>query len=278
MPMRHLTSIRFAVLLAGALAALPVGGRAVNDSDQIEVKYHGGLLLQHVRVATLFWGRYWLQKRATDYFTGFFQALFTDGRYLANLAQYNAGGFQIGNGALVATARDGKQPPARVTDEQIQGEIRAQVAAGRLPQPDPNTLYVVFTPPQVVVVGGEGRGSEHDVYGYHDDCFDGRGGGFAYVVIPFNPRGLMTIAASHQLADAVTDPQPTLQRAREGGWYDEQNGEIGEIPVCLRAVGSIPQDDLVDLLVGRDGRPYLVQKVWSVRDGKPVAFAQVGGA
>jgi hypothetical protein len=275
--MRRVNSIRLAVLLAGALAALPVGGRAVNDSDQIEVKYHGGPLLQHVRVATLFWGRYWIQKHVTDYFTGFFQALFTDGRYMANLAQYSAGGFQIGNGAFVATARDGKQPPARVTDEQIQGEIRAQVAAGRLPQPDPNTLYVVFTPPQVVVVDAEGGGSEHDVYGYHNDFFDGQGGGFAYAVIPYNPRGLMTIAASHQLAEAVTDPRPALQCTREGGWYDEHNGEIGQIPAYLRAAQRIQEEDLVDLLVGRDGRSYLVQKVWSVRGGKPVAFAQVGG-
>jgi hypothetical protein len=271
------SSIRFAVLLAGALAALPIAVRAGDvpdgDLEPINVRYHGGPLLQHVRVATLFWGRYWLQKRVTDYFTSFFRALFTDGRYMANLAQYSTEGFPIGNGTLVATARDGHDLPARVTDEQIQAEIRAQIAAGQLPQLDPNTLYVVFTPPQVVV-DTEGRGPEHDVYGYHNYFFDGRGSGFAYAVIPFNPRGLMTIAASHQLADAVTDPQPALQRTREGGWYDEHNGEIGQIPVCLRTAGRISQDDLVDPLVVPDGRPYLVQKVWSVRDGKPVAFAR----
>jgi hypothetical protein len=41
-----------------------------------------------------------------------------------------------------------------VADEPIQAELRAQVAAGTLPQPNPNILYVVFTPPQVVVDAG----------------------------------------------------------------------------------------------------------------------------
>ena len=40
--------------------------------------------------------------------------------------------------------------------------------------------------------------------------------------------------------------------------------------------GRIGPHDLWDVLEGTGGQRYLVQKVWSVRDGRPVAFAGGG--
>jgi hypothetical protein len=101
--------------------------------------YHGGPLLQHVRVATLFWGPG--PSGVSGYFNRFFQTLFADGRYMANLSQYSAGGYRIGSGQLVATDSDTVPPPARVTDAQIQAEIGARVSARKLPEPQADTLY-----------------------------------------------------------------------------------------------------------------------------------------
>jgi hypothetical protein len=290
--MRRAVSSRWGALLAAALALLPVAVRAEQgenlDLDHINVQYLGGPLLQQVRVVTIFWGPSWRQdeqqRQLADYFNAFFQDLFADGRYMATLAQYSAGGYQIGNGRYVATATDESQVPARVTDFQIQTEIRAQIQAGALPPPEDDTLYFVMTPPGVVVVDGDGSDSEHDFAGYHSysvsfsDSYQ-----FPYAVIPYwdnppsdqgistgDPR-LMTDVMSHELAEAVTDPYTSLSPA----WYDLRNGEISDIPVYLYAYQRIGSHDLWDVLEGTAGRHYLVQKNWSVRDNKPIAFTPV---
>ena len=274
--MRRPLPIYLALLLAAALCALPSSARAQSASDPgpINVTYHGGPLLQRVRVATLFWGPSWKTSRLPAYFNNFFRALFADGRFMANLAQYSAGGYQIGNGGFAATATDEKTPPARVTDAQIQVEIEARVAAGALPRPEADTLYFVFTPPRVVVVDRNGADSEHDFSGYHDYATVDEV--FAYAVIPYDEQladgRLMSLPASHELAEAVTDPQPAPSTL---GWYDDQNGEIGDIPVSLFAAGQIGQEEFVDVLEGSDGSRYAVQKEWSIQDGAPIAFAPV---
>src|SRR5262249_4732898 len=188
----------------------------------------GGPLIENVKVATLFWGSSWQGNSLTGYFNGFFRTLFADGRYMANLAQYSAGGYTIGNGSFVVTDTDNQNPPAKVTDAQMRAELVARVVAGHLPQPDENTVYFVFTPPGVEVYDSNGDNSVDDFYSFHDYDFDN---GFAYAVVPYDdtlqdPR-LMTLYASHELAEAVTDPQPydgTL------GWYDSYYGEVADIP------------------------------------------------
>jgi hypothetical protein len=283
--MRRAFSLRCAALLAGALVLLPVLARADDasnlDLDHINLQYHGGPLLERVRVATLFWGPSWRQdqkqRQLGDYLNGFFQDLFADGRFMANLAQYSAGGYQINNGAFAATATDEQPPPTRVRDSQIRSEIRAQIAAGQLPLPDANTLYFVFTPPHVVVDNGTGEDSEHDFLGYHSYAFAFQESEFAYAVIPYNDQNeiepgnphLMTDVVSHELAEAVTDPQVNEATL---GWYDDHNGEVSDITVYLYYDHRIGRHDLWDVLEGTAGRRYLVQKQWSNRDGAPVAF------
>jgi hypothetical protein len=73
----------------------------------------------------------------------------------------------------------------------------------------------------------------------------------------------------------VTDPQPTQDTL---GRYDPRNGEIADIVVLLYTAGRIGIWDFVDVLQGADGTLYLVQKVWSVREGRPVAFAPASGS
>jgi hypothetical protein len=284
--MRRLLSARSAVLLAALLAVLPITAYAEEglDLDHIRVQYYGGPLLQHVRVSTLFWGSYWKQNQLTDYFNNFFVALFDDGRFMANLIQYGVQNRPIGSGEFIRTVVDTDGPPTQVTDEQIQAEIRARIEDGTLPQPDANTCYVVFTPP-LVVVTKDGRDSVDGFEAYHDYYFDGRGGGFAYALIPYKDRSrlqsafhwrpdprLMTTAISHELTEAVTDPEPYWETL---GWCDKKNGEIGDIPLYLYDYGRISADETFDSFKDSAGTIYYVQKQWSIKDGAPVAFADV---
>src|SRR5207302_10484152 len=146
----------------------------------------------------------------------------------ANLTQYSKGDYRIGNGVFAGTATDTNPAPSVLPDDQIRAEIRAQVAAGHLRRPDADTLYVVFTPPGVTVMDNQGKDSLHDFVGYHGYAWIGD---FAYAVIPYaeDAPEWMTVPASHELAEAVTNPQPYLQRLGRGGWYDDTNGEIGDI-------------------------------------------------
>src|SRR5215212_10114985 len=89
MIMRRAFSLRWAALLAGALFLVPgltrADDRSQLDLDHINLQYNGGPLIEHVRVATLFWGASWRQdqkqRQLSDYMNGFFQDLFADGRF-----------------------------------------------------------------------------------------------------------------------------------------------------------------------------------------------------
>src|SRR5712692_5848306 len=91
----------FLTLLVAAPLFFFAGAARAQDLNNIDVSYRGGPLMEHVKVVTLFWGRGWKGTRAPDYFNNFFKTLFADGRYLANLSQYSAGGYTIGNGEFV---------------------------------------------------------------------------------------------------------------------------------------------------------------------------------
>jgi hypothetical protein len=273
---RNATQGRRLLVLPILLLGVALGSRSAGAAQQrlpaIKLTYRGGEMIQRVKVATLFWGSGWNSSSLPAYFNSFFRNLFADGRFMANLAQYSAGGYTIGNGSFVATDTDTHNPPARVTDAQIQAEIRARVVAKRLPQADEDIVYFVFTPPGVVVVDGNGDNSVDDFVSYHDFHFGGSG--YAYAVMPFDdtlrdPRW-MTINASHELAEAVTDPAPYDGSL---GWYDDYYGEVADIPDVLYVAYLIDDADYIDELDASDGSYYLVQKVWSLRDNAPVAFA-----
>jgi hypothetical protein len=271
--MKRSSHLPLALLLLGLGAAPGFAQRpSRNPLNNIQVTYHGGPLLQNVRVETVFWGSFWKSSALPAYVNGFFTALFADGRYMANLAQYSAGSYTIGNGTFGTADMDTAPLTATLKDAAIRAEIRAQIAAGNLPQPDDNTVYFVFTPPRVVVEDAYGNNSASDFAAYHD--YAAGSDGFPYAVVPYDQRlsdpHKMTAYASHELAEAVTDPQPGVNTL---GWYDDRNGEIGDIPVSLYNAGRITLADLTDQLTAADGTTYLVQKEWSVKDSAPVAFA-----
>jgi hypothetical protein len=242
------------------------------DLNNINATYRGRALLQHVQVSTLFMGQDWQSSPYTKPINGFFQALFADGRYMNNLAQYSAGGYQIGNGSLVATTIDHRPAAAKVSDDEIQAEVALAIQYHALPPAGPDSLYVVYTAPGTVVVQSDGSDSVNNFAGYHGYVTDSPVGAFAYAVVayPDDPY-MLTACASHELAEAVTDPQVN---AGTLGWYDDNNGELGDIPVSMFYAGIVDEAGYLDILTGQDGSQYVVQKIWSNRDEAPVAFSE----
>jgi hypothetical protein len=262
-------SVLLGLLLAGcgssgSARSVPAGPISTIERNPT---YHGGPLLQQVRVELLFWGPELAQNSLHRTINGFFQSLFSDGRYMARLAQYTVGGYRIGNGSLEVTTSDGTPVPARVTDAQIQAEVSAQIQVGKLPLPAIDRLYVVLLPGTVLLVDPNGIDSRQGFTGYH---YFSRAGGFPYAVVRSGGQDEMTITASHELAESVTDPQSDTWATV--AWIDDQYGEIGDIVQNMYAAGQISRDEYVDVLPGTNGARYLVQKVWSVRDGAPAGL------
>lgn len=199
-----------------------------------QLVYRSGPLLEAVNVITVYWGSSWNDPMENKYRTdidAFFDYIVTS-PLIAQLAEYKVNGHTIGNGqhsdSVIITDSD---PGISVTDTDIQLMLQNEIQVGNLPPFDQNTLYVVFLPPGTSVSMGGGA-SCLSFCGYHDQI----NGQIFYAVIPFpNCSGCsdlggnndlftaITVVASHELCEAITDPIPGQ------GWYDDTYGEIGDI-------------------------------------------------
>jgi hypothetical protein len=193
--------------------------------------YRNGPLLTNVEVFTVFWGAAWntTQHALLTHVNGFFDFILTS-PLIDQLAEYSVPGHTIGHGkhtgSIVITS------PAlqhSVTDTAIQHMLQAEISSNRaFPHPTPNTLYFVYLPPGIRVTQG-GSASCTAFCGYHNDI----SGQVFYAVMPFpgcagctgglSVADALTSTSSHELCEAITDPIPGQ------GWYDDANGEIGDI-------------------------------------------------
>src|SRR5262249_11828459 len=139
---------------------------------------------------------------------------------------------------------DGKDRTV-LDDSDIAAMLKSQISQGKLHAVDDNTLYVVFVGPNVGVTNGD-ENSFTNFVGYHNVTKDSSGNKIFYAVIVdptgsagSHPRGAPTslsnpqsdtVVASHETAEAATDPTLT------DGWRDRDSSdttfgdEIGDIP------------------------------------------------
>jgi hypothetical protein len=216
-------SIRIVPLhVAGALA----------PAAAAHLTYRNGPLISAVQVFTIFWGSGWKQSPASGLIgqlNTFFDVILT-GSLIDQLTEYNVPRYTITHGRRIGTATI-TTPALRtsVTDGAIQTMLRQQLAKGKpIPKPTANTLYFIYVQPGVRVVLG-GSASCQAFCGYHNAI----GSNTFYAVMPYPgcngcTAGLsvldaLTSTSSHELCEAITDPIPGQ------GWYDDANGEIGDI-------------------------------------------------
>ncbi len=192
--------------------------------------YRNGPLLTKVEVFTVFWGKAWQDSANVallNQLNQFFDFILTSS-LLDQLAEYNVPGKAIGHGSHSGTITlITSEPGKSIADSAIQSMLQKQISAGTLPAPNANTLYFVYLPPGTTVTM-VGSASCSEFCGYHDTA-----NAFFYAVMPYPgctgcQGGLATLDAltstsSHELCEAITDPIPGQ------GWYDDFNGEIGDI-------------------------------------------------
>jgi hypothetical protein len=194
--------------------------------------YRGGPLLTGVQVFTVFWGASWgkaAQATLAANVNKFFKFILTSS-LIDQLSEYNVPKYKIGHGSLVGTTTLTKPvPPKSVSDAAIQHLLQSQLQTNSaFPQPGPNVLYFFYMPPGTAVVQGGSRSCQA-FCGYHDNI----NGQIFYAVMPYPgcngclgglaAQDALTSTSSHELCEAITDAIPGQ------GWYDDVNGEIGDI-------------------------------------------------
>ena len=192
--------------------------------------YFGGSLLTNVQVYTIFWGKKWsagsgagIAAKLNDFYRAILVSPLID-----QLAEYNVPGKSIGHGSLIGSkVITANAPVGSVTDTTIRTQLKAWISAHTVPVNTPNTVYFIYLDPGIVSIMG-GSKSCSSYCGYHDAV-----GKIYYAVMPYpNCAGCLgglaaidalTGTSSHELCEAITDPVPGA------GWYDDNNGEIGDI-------------------------------------------------
>jgi Domain of unknown function (DUF4214) len=228
------------------------------------IGFQGGAVVAHVQVQALFYGTYWSTsdglQSASDINT--YLSYLVNSPFMDVMNEYGVGrGTFLGNGIV----DPGLLGAVSVSDATIQVELANDITAGRLPGASINTLYIVFTPPNVAVTSGS-ESSLLDFFGYHDIFPYGATGTVNYAVIA-NPVGngtdgsmtdfqTITHAVSHELAEAVTDPDGS-------GWVDPVTGD--EIADVVDQPGNIAFLN-----------NYVVAGLWSV--AKQTAVYPVGSS
>jgi hypothetical protein len=214
------------------------------------LRYGGGPLLSRVELAPLYWGASWLNdsdlaalaKKLNEFFK-----TFVLGSTLERLREYSTPEFPIGLGTCGPPGFVTEPEPLPVTsDQEIQDLLLSYRNGDSDPSPEhSNRLYIVIMPPGIEVVF-QAKKSCIEMCGYHTNI----GNAIFYAVLPYPCPGCdgvraaldaLTIRASHEICEAITDPILST------GWTTEDGEEVADL-----CEGSVNQEG-----------EYKIQAVWS---------------
>lgn len=235
---------------------------ALEEREVPTVYFYGGSVLPHVEAQALYLGKEWSTVPANVAQTATLDGFLTDltgGPYMAALQR---AGYGVGPGTASAGYVDGTtlSPGSTITDASIQATIRADILNGHLNAPDANRLYIVYVEPNIAVNLGAGQGTtQQGILGYHGAFAGPNGITIHYAVVAYpggtagnsslgtTARDQLTAVTSHELAEAVTDPNVNFGQL---GWYDPRRGEIGDItennPNALVRLGQYLVQEVAD--------------------------------
>ena len=241
------------------------------------LQYWGGKVLSSVQLVPVFWGPNvdkTVQAKLPAFYKDFAGSAVFDwlSEYDTNIKS-QAGkpgtGQHIGHGTgAAAVTITPAIKTGNLSDQQIQTELTGQITAKKLPAPTANTLYMIHFPHGVTIKNGSGTSCK-DFCAYHGTTSKE----VFYSVMPDQGAGsgcekgcgtpgmsqvdLLTVSASHEIVEAVTDPEVGIATNKLGpplGWYDpskdaagSQRAEIGDI--CASEEGPLGA--------------WTVQKLWS---------------
>ncbi len=227
--------------------------------------YYGGPVLSHPRVVAVLWGA--VDPAVGDHLGAFYAALLASPHFTW-LSEYNTPTQTISKGSFGGVVHlMPKNAHKTLTDAQVEKELAAQIAAGKLPRPDADTVFMVHFPPGVLISSDGARSCQSGGFcGYHS-AVKIRGQRLAYSVLPDMGPGSgcdtgcgpgsaldrVTMVSSHELAEVATDPEVGLAKALAAplAWYNEAGGEIADL--CEGQTARVKMGSAT----------WTVQKLWS---------------
>ena len=221
--------------------------------SQPSVSSQGGSILSAPVIVPVFFANDTTQQAQVETFLG----QLASSPYWSTLAhEYGVGALTISS-SVIAT----ETPPT--DDSGVQSLVMSHAGGtGGWPAATPNTLYTVFLPDGVTLTMGGGT-SCTDFGGYHSEV-NYNGSPVAYALLPrctnsmnYDPLQYNTIATSHEIFEAATDPHPFSGPAFNV--VDDEDaimgltpgGELGDMCEMVRAA--------YQPLVGT----FMVQRMWS---------------
>jgi hypothetical protein len=213
---------------------------------------HGGAVLPNVEVQALYYGSNWYNNSSLFSQTGQFEGFLQSTVNSSYMDMLNNAGYGVGRGSSSGGKISMATPGSTISDADIRSAIQNAIRGSNpLAAPDANRLYIVYVEPNVEVIGNFASAwhsglanSVQDFAGYHGAFagYDAAGNarGIRYAVIPtpggtvgnaknnynLNTFDEMTEASSHEIGEAVTDPDIGYGTL---GWYDDSQGEVGDI-------------------------------------------------
>ncbi len=262
--MKRITPAAFALtaLIASTATAnvrteyLRTGLGPVPNAVSAQLVDNGGPMIQHVKIFLVFYSPGYQYK---DQLVQFYTAI-TQSAYVDMLQEYdNKSGYKIRRGSYLGLFEDTNANPSTVKSVDPQTYIDGLITAKKVPAPDDDTLYMIYFPSGINPTGqGNSCVSGGSFCAYHSSYALSGGQNVYFGVMPdtpdkctpgCGPAGFtgLTDVSSHEMIEAMTDPDVGQN---DLAWYDQQNGEIGDI--C--ATGA-DETDVVDT--------WTVQKEWS---------------
>lgn len=245
--------------------------------DLMTVTYHGGPVIQKVQTQAVFYGADWntnaTEKTVQAKVNSFTKDIAASG-YIDQLSIYNVTKSTPGYAGTAYTITHGggdngvvlAKTPSKssyLTEKTILADLQSAITSGQAANPDPNRLYVIYVEQGVKIKAGDGSTSVNSWLGYHDGFAGKDKSGkaiqihYAIIAYPGGPNGTassqgfksdtddLTVVASHEIAEAVTDPDVGINKL---GWYDDnKNGEIGDIIVTPVAYQGYAVQTLINI-------------------------------
>ncbi len=234
------------------------------------VQNNGGPVIGNAQIVPIIWGNSFPYNQGSPLpgqLLSFLQFFVGPGSpMMAMLHEYSANGVQIGPGSVVNNQiiTPPGNPPAALSDSQIQSQLQSWIAnqnnqTPNFPQPNANTIYVIFLP-QAVTVTAFGAQSCSTFGGYHN--FNG----VTYAVIncctpPNTPFAAVlnaaTLVCSHEIAESITDP------LAGSGWLDANTNPRDEIGDICQGIGYPQFNSAPGNAPAGGGKTFQIQAIWS---------------
>jgi len=240
-----------------AAAANPAVSPSPSPAASGGLLYYGGPVIAHAKVYAVFWGDGVDPETKAN--IGPFFANMLDSTYLDWLSEYDTNGTavdgragthqHIGRGSFAGTRTiQPANASTSLTDADVQKELDGQIAAGKLPPADDDSLYMIYFP-RGISISIEGQRSCSSFCAYHEGFKSPRNGqGTYYGVMPVCGFGCgfggstfdsLSIVSSHECMEAITDPFPTPgdKPAYPQAWNDAGGQEIGDL--CAQGSSTV---------------------------------------